>query len=277
SHRYKFKNKIKQRFEDLQTEISHNLLPHHERRKSLSRQSIGDSNTLRDSDSPDYQPPSPEAGIGAGSDSEKVLPENRPKSVDPNPSQEGVPLSFTKEKPLDTETSEMTNAPSTIDEKMDLTIATSDDLPTPLVDEKPNVELLNMKVPALPIIASLAGLQEAKALAVNGGKTVPAFALHDKGLYYVPLTLDKSLVAPIFAASENNTQPPLHPVTISVCFLIAPDGKPVTGDVPMVPPPPISAPIPLRSASPIPSIPQPPGHAENTRDTHNFIMNRFAQ
>ncbi|CAG7721806.1 unnamed protein product, partial [Allacma fusca] len=43
----------------------------------------------------------------------------------------------------------MTNAPPTIDEKMDLTIATNDDLTTPLVDEKPNVELLNMKVPAL--------------------------------------------------------------------------------------------------------------------------------
>ncbi|CAG7725574.1 unnamed protein product [Allacma fusca] len=38
--------------------------------------------------------------------------------------------------------------------------------------------------------------------------TVPAFALHDKGLYSIPLTLDKSLVAPIFAAGENNTQPP---------------------------------------------------------------------
>lgn len=47
---------------------------------------------------------------------------------------------------------------------------------------------------------------------------VPVFALHPKGSFYIPLTLDMTLLAPYFADSEESSLSMLHPVSISVNF-----------------------------------------------------------
>lgn len=57
------------------------------------------------------------------------------------------------------------------------------------------------------------------------GKGVPAFVLHEKGLFYVPLTIDKTIVANYVNKHESANAPPLYPVTISVCFVLGPDKK----------------------------------------------------
>ncbi|XP_022255127.1 uncharacterized protein LOC106470782 isoform X3 [Limulus polyphemus] len=46
---------------------------------------------------------------------------------------------------------------------------------------------------------------------------VPIFALHPKGTFYVPLTIDAELLAP-FVSGLDNAIPVLHPVSISVNF-----------------------------------------------------------
>ena len=50
--------------------------------------------------------------------------------------------------------------------------------------------------------------------------SVPIFALHPEGAYYIPLTMDTSLMTPfIQTTSEDDTKLPiLHPVSISVKF-----------------------------------------------------------
>jgi len=82
---------------------------------------------------------------------------------------------------------------------------------------------------------------------------VPAFALHENGPFYIPLTLDKSVVTPFLNAMEPTADPPVHPVTISVCFLLSnPPGesKSSTRSIP-----PISIPIPMNVASPLKTFP----------------------
>ncbi|KAK3853838.1 hypothetical protein Pcinc_039636 [Petrolisthes cinctipes] len=49
------------------------------------------------------------------------------------------------------------------------------------------------------------------------GGTVPIFALNQNGNYYVPLTIDNALIAPIMAGLSE-VSPVLHPVSISVNF-----------------------------------------------------------
>jgi len=58
---------------------------------------------------------------------------------------------------------------------------------------------------------------------IPGGTGVPAFALHETGLFYVPLTLDRDFVTPFSLPLDSaHSNPPLHPITISVCFLFGP-------------------------------------------------------
>ena len=47
--------------------------------------------------------------------------------------------------------------------------------------------------------------------------TVPIFALNQNGSFYVPLTIDNSLIAPIMSGLSD-TSPILHPISISVNF-----------------------------------------------------------
>ncbi|XP_035716428.1 transcription factor cwo isoform X3 [Folsomia candida] len=54
----------------------------------------------------------------------------------------------------------------------------------------------------------------------NCGGRVPAFALHEKGLYYIPLMIDKAMLSP-YLDHAPIPPPPLHPVTINVCFLLS--------------------------------------------------------
>lgn len=46
---------------------------------------------------------------------------------------------------------------------------------------------------------------------------VAAFALHPRGAFYIPVTLDPTLVGPAFACIDDSPSP-LHPVSISVHF-----------------------------------------------------------
>lgn len=53
-------------------------------------------------------------------------------------------------------------------------------------------------------------------------ENVPIFALHPKGAFYVPMSVELSLIRALFnpasSTSSENAQPLLHPVTISVNF-----------------------------------------------------------
>ncbi|XP_035742317.1 transcription factor cwo-like isoform X2 [Vespa mandarinia] len=53
----------------------------------------------------------------------------------------------------------------------------------------------------------------------NSSHGVPIFALHDGGAFYVPLTVEASILSPYFAfIPDNGPDTVLHPVTISVNF-----------------------------------------------------------
>ncbi|XP_071516093.1 uncharacterized protein [Panulirus ornatus] len=52
---------------------------------------------------------------------------------------------------------------------------------------------------------------------VGAGGTVPIFALNQNGSFYVPLTIDSTLIAPVMAGLSD-ISPVLHPVSISVNF-----------------------------------------------------------
>lgn len=53
-------------------------------------------------------------------------------------------------------------------------------------------------------------------------ESVPIFALHPKSAFYVPMSIELSLIRTLFtppsSSSDPNAQPSLHPVTISVNF-----------------------------------------------------------
>lgn len=127
-------------------------------------------------------------------------------------------------------------------------------------------------------------------IVINGetalGDGVPAFALHEKGLFYVPLTLDKSVVASYTNKYEAMSAPPLYPVTISVCFLLGPEklGKVETAhklelgngdcekaaDLSQISHP---IPLPLISASSASLLKS--NRRGYHRDASNFLANRF--
>jgi hypothetical protein len=50
---------------------------------------------------------------------------------------------------------------------------------------------------------------------------VPIFALNAKGSYYVPMSVDLSVIAPFMALYTEETYSVLHPVTISVNFQVS--------------------------------------------------------
>lgn len=62
--------------------------------------------------------------------------------------------------------------------------------------------------------------QSANLQIIQPAENVPIFALHPKGAFYVPMSVELSLVRALFnpPSSSNNAQPLLHPVTISVNF-----------------------------------------------------------
>jgi hypothetical protein len=67
---------------------------------------------------------------------------------------------------------------------------------------------------------------------------VPVFALHSKGSYYVPLTIDNDILAPYMGGFSDNHSQVLHPVTISVNFCgvtSAPVHIPSQSAPPMIP------------------------------------------
>lgn len=51
----------------------------------------------------------------------------------------------------------------------------------------------------------------------NQNYGIPVFALHTKGSFYIPLTIDNDILAPYMSAFGDHSQV-LHPVTISVNF-----------------------------------------------------------
>jgi len=50
------------------------------------------------------------------------------------------------------------------------------------------------------------------------GQSLPIFALNAKGSYYIPLSIDSSVIAPFINLFSEDYAGPLHPVTISVNF-----------------------------------------------------------
>jgi len=50
------------------------------------------------------------------------------------------------------------------------------------------------------------------------GQTLPIFALNTKGSYYVPLSIDSSILSPFLHLFAEDHVGPLHPITISVNF-----------------------------------------------------------
>lgn len=50
------------------------------------------------------------------------------------------------------------------------------------------------------------------------GPGVAAFALHPRGSFYIPVTLDPTLVGPALACADESPQAAVHPVSISVQF-----------------------------------------------------------
>ncbi|CAL8089612.1 unnamed protein product [Orchesella dallaii] len=132
----------------------------------------------------------------------------------------------------------------------------------------------------LPVISS-------GDISISEGKGVPAFVLHEKGLFYVPLTIDKSLVSQ-YSKADLSTAPPLYPVTISVCFVLSPDKKPKLESIPELaiglstPDKPtdysqLSQPIPH---APLSIISGSSGSSMKSnrrvhRESNNFIMNRY--
>nr|UQF78879.1 clockwork orange [Gampsocleis gratiosa] len=76
-----------------------------------------------------------------------------------------------------------------------------------------------------PDTTALAPLSPHKPLS-NPSFGVPIFALHSKGSFYIPLTLDSDMLGPYLAdlghdAENHNMSMALHPVTISVNFQYA--------------------------------------------------------
>ncbi|XP_022245526.1 transcription factor cwo-like isoform X2 [Limulus polyphemus] len=67
-----------------------------------------------------------------------------------------------------------------------------------------------------PKTKELSSFYQPESVLVHGSRT-PIFALHPKGNFYIPLSLDLSLLAPIINSFDNNI-PVLHPVSISVNF-----------------------------------------------------------
>jgi hypothetical protein len=149
------------------------------------------------------------------------------------------------------------------------------------------------KCPIPLILGDTAGAP-APRLAKNVG--VPAFALHEKGLYYVPLTIDKSILSPYLAKLEPNISPPLHPVTISVCFLLStadskiqmdPDLKDLSPVLPLstkltkvaheLTAAAVPVTLPFVAAAPT-TIKVPKSSGNINRETaNNFVINRFSQ
>ena len=55
---------------------------------------------------------------------------------------------------------------------------------------------------------------------VAGTVSVPIFALNSRGSYYVPMTVDLSVISPFMSLYREENCPILHPVTISVNFQV---------------------------------------------------------
>ena len=51
-------------------------------------------------------------------------------------------------------------------------------------------------------------------------QTIPIFALNSKSSYYVPMSVDISVITPFLSLYNEDTCPLLHPVTISVNFQV---------------------------------------------------------
>lgn len=112
---------------------------------------------------------------------------------------------------------ENTDAPNDIKTSTDL--ENSEVKPTP---EELLTAIHNLSSPSHnPQLPAIVGGDGATA----DGKGVPAFVLHEKGLFYVPLTIDKTVVSKYVNKHESANAPPLYPVTISVCFVLGPDKK----------------------------------------------------
>ena len=298
NHRYKFKNRIKQRFtEDLQTGSRHE--GNGDRRKGCqSRQSQYEGGDGLDSGAEPRSPqPSGNETDNPGDNFDEI---DRRSSV----ACDSLQGKRTKENNVQVEKRKdsidsrkiLSEDEATFGDKCPGKSLTRAESP---VEQKPTVEELlmpptrtnNTSFTPLPItvanmaMGSCGSLKEAKALAVCGPTEVPAFALHDKGLFYIPLTIDKSIVAPFIKSIEPNTQPPLHPVTISVCFLLSPNDEkkivvaPTTKQLGAT----STSSLPIHhAAATSPSIFDPsdvhhPPPVEIVREPNNFIMNRFAQ
>ncbi|XP_075235567.1 transcription factor cwo [Lycorma delicatula] len=76
----------------------------------------------------------------------------------------------------------------------------------------------------------------------NSLPSVPIFALHSKGSYYIPLTVDYDILAPyvgdilLESHQTNLSSVVLHPVTISVNFHHHPQKLPLYSSIPMIAP-----------------------------------------
>lgn len=81
------------------------------------------------------------------------------------------------------------------------------------VQVKPDPELLAH--PSLTSHMSTFTAEPAKALP---SQSIPIFALNSNGSYYVPMSVDISVIHPYMNLYKEETCPILHPVTISVNF-----------------------------------------------------------
>ena len=85
------------------------------------------------------------------------------------------------------------------------------------ISGKPPLPPMDMLMPTLaPILPP----SPARSPSARTTPPVPIFALNAKGSYYVPMSVDLSVIAPFMALYTEETYSVLHPVTISVNFQV---------------------------------------------------------
>jgi hypothetical protein len=238
SHRYKFKNTIKQRFTaGLETGVEgesgskwtsskHHRHSHHHHRSSSKKGTTGESTSTI----PSTDPALLDEETEVTEISEYSSPEDK----------EQAPMKVNDF--MESRSSVLPKISVTMaeDPRKGIVLSTAGTAgdsspPLPLVSvvnmaslREPEAEpSLKSPAPLSPFCSTNLGeesIQNGGILSTGTPGGVPAFALHHNGLFYIPLTLHKSVVSPYVAAAELNNlrNPPLHPVTISVCFLLNP-------------------------------------------------------
>jgi len=185
---YKFKSNIRQRFDSMQdTDVEYPPVKRH-RRNSVSS----------------------EKDLDINEDLETASTINRPYSPPPQ-----VPSSY------DSFSHRSTHARLLAQPSRQSPFSSKGDPSKPLIhhsseDSEPIFNNQNIKECMSPVPYSQGG--QNLSLPKTTGKALPIFALNTKGTYYIPLSIDSSVITPFLNLFAEDNSGPLHPVTISVNF-----------------------------------------------------------